>query len=138
MSTSDYSKTPLASKLGIRKGFTIKVFNPPIPYIEFFAFLPENIHIEENPDKPEPADLIHIFCQREEELDRSFRMAITMLKKEGILWISWPKKSSGISTEIDKMYVLHYGQQKGLVDVKVASIDENWSAHKFVYRRRER
>ncbi|UJH68629.1 hypothetical protein [Allomuricauda sp. SCSIO 65647] len=60
------------------------------------------------------------------------------MKKNGILWISWPKKSSKIETELDKFYILEYGLANGLVDTKVAAIDENWSGHKFVYRVKDR
>ncbi|WP_198553836.1 DUF3052 family protein [Tenacibaculum sp. Bg11-29] len=72
------------------------------------------------------------------ELDSLYKIAKSNLKKNGVLWISWPKKPSKIETELDKFMIMKYGLNNGLVDTKVTSIDKNWSGHKFVYRLKDR
>ncbi|MEM8510205.1 MAG: DUF3052 domain-containing protein [Bacteroidota bacterium] len=137
MRTAGYSGTPLAKKLEITSGNSILVLNSPKPYPEFFFDFPEGVQIQESPTK-ENFDFIHIFATRFVQLETYFKIAKAQLKKNGILWISWPKKSSKMATELDKFYILKYGLEKGLVDTKVAAIDENWSGHKFVYRLTDR
>ncbi len=138
MDTSGYSKTPLAQKLGIKEGYRVLVMNSPKPYDHFFSILPDKITLIEEITGDVVLDFIHIFARKETELVSAFDLSLPHLKKSGVLWISWPKKSSGIPAEIDKMHVLLYGQSRGLVDVKVASIDEQWSGHKFVYPLKDR
>lgn len=81
---------------------------------------------------------IHLFTQTKTELESLFKQAKLALNKGGLLWISWPKKTSKLPTEIDKFKfkfkVMEYGLTHGLVDTKVVSIDEDWSGHKFMYR----
>ncbi|MFS4467411.1 DUF3052 domain-containing protein [Maribacter sp. 2210JD10-5] len=138
MSTSGYSGTPLAKKLGIKEGFSIQVFNPPKPYRTFFEDLPKDIDVHKDASANIPMDFIHIFVAHPEELESLFSLAKHNLKKDGMLWISWPKKTSQIVTTLDKFAIMNYGQKKGLVDIKVAAIDADWSGHKFVYRVKDR
>lgn len=135
--TAGYSGTPLAKKLGIKQGFEIAVFNTPKPYIDFFYEFPTEVIIA-NSSSSRPLDLIHIFATKKKELEHSFNKAKPALKKEGSLWISWPKKTSKMETEIDKFFVMSYGLENGLVDVKVAAIDADWSGLKFMYRKEDR
>lgn len=138
MSTAGYSKIPLAKKLGIKENFVIQVYNAPKKYTDFFHEFPVGVVISESKQTPESVDFIHIFATSEEELSQVFHLAKPTLKKNGTLWISWPKKTSKIATEIDKFFVMRYGVENGLVDVKVVAIDIDWSGHKFVYRLKER
>ena len=138
MSGTGYSKTPLAKKLGIKEGFTIQVYNSPKNYLSFFHEFPNDVVISNSVTEKESADFIHIFATKEKELSQAFTQAKPSLKKNGSLWISWPKKSSKIETEIDKFYVMNYGVNSGLVDVKVVAVDDDWSGHKFVYRVKDR
>ena len=138
MSIAGYSGTPLAKKLGIKEGFLIQVYNSPKKYTDFFREFPEGVVISNAIQDTESVDLIHIFATTEKELSNVFIQAKSILKKNGILWISWPKKSSKIPSEIDKMFVMKYGLDNGLVDTKVAAIDADWSGHKFVYRIKDR
>lgn len=138
MSTAGYSKTPLAKKLGIKESFVIQVYNAPKTYTAFFHEFPEGVIISDSKQPKESLDFIHIFATSEHELSKAFKIAKPSLKKKGTLWISWPKKTSKIATEIDKFFVMRYGVENGLVDVKVAAIDNDWSGHKFVYRLKER
>lgn len=138
MSTAGYSKTPLSKKLGIKENFLIQIHNSPKSYTDFFYEFPSGVIISEGRQGKETVDFIHIFATTEQELSDAFSIAKPSLKKTGQLWISWPKKSAKISSEIDKFFVMKYGLDNGLVDVKVAAIDENWSGHKFVYRVKDR
>ncbi len=132
-----YSGTPLAKKLGIKKDSIILILNQPNNYVDFFSSFPDNVIIQENCEN-EKVEFIHIFVSTIRELEYYYSLAKSNLKKNGILWISWPKKTSKIMTEIDKFIVMKYGLDHGLVDTKVAAIDENWSGHKFVYRLKDR
>ncbi|MGB6153262.1 MAG: DUF3052 domain-containing protein [Pricia sp.] len=134
METAGYSGTPLAKKLGLKDGDAIQVFNAPKKYMDFFNDFPSGVKDQGKGVYEKQIDFIHIFAKTMEELESSFKIAKPNLKKNGILWISWPKKSSGIPTELDKFSVMKYGLYSGLVDTKVAAIDESWSGHKFVYR----
>lgn len=137
MSTAGYSGTPLAKKLGIKPEFTVQVFNAPKPYLQFFHDFPDGV-ILVDPSENMPVDFIHIFATTHSELDSFVQKALVNLKKNGLLWVSWPKKTAKIPTEIDKFDVMKCGQENGLVDTKVAAIDEQWSGHKFMYRLRDR
>jgi len=138
MKTAGYSGTPLAKKLGIKDGDSIQVFNSPKSYLDFFVDFPKNVKIVPENTKASYIDFIHIFSNNKKELINYFTTAKPNLKKSGILWISWPKKSSKLETDLDKFQILDLGLNNGLVDTKVAAIDTDWSGHKFVYRKEDR
>lgn len=138
METAGYSGTPLAKKLGLKDGDAIQVFNAPKKYKDFFDDFPSGVRDMGKGVFKEEIDFIHIFAKTFDELESIFKIARPNLKKNGILWISWPKKSSGILTELDKFSIMKYGLKSGLVDTKVAAVDENWSGHKFVHRLKDR
>ena len=129
--------TPLYRKLGIKEGFSIYVSNSPKEYRSFFEIVPDRISESKSPSK-ESIDFVHAFCRDRNSLIEAFLHLKPFLKKSGALWISWPKGSSNLSSEINREDVREEGLSIGLVDVKVASIDEDWSALKFVYRTKDR
>ena len=86
----------------------------------------------------EEADFIHLFCKNFSELIKVANKYKPALSKNGLMWISWPKGSSNIVTDLKSDPIREYILSIGLVDVKVASIDENWSGLKFVYRVEDR
>ena len=131
------SITPLYKKLGITNGSEILILNQPKSYIDFFSEFPSNVVIKEN-GKSGQVEFVHIFVTTIKELEHFYKLAKTNLKKNGLLWISWPKKASKRETELDKFIIMQYGLDNGLVDTKVASIDDTWSGHKFVYRLKDR
>ncbi|MBL4643713.1 MAG: DUF3052 domain-containing protein [Flavobacteriaceae bacterium] len=135
--TNKISTTPLYKKLGITEGSEIMVLNQPKKYTDFFVDFPINVLINETA-KHQQFVFIHIFVRTVTELESLYKIAKESLKKNGVLWISWPKKASKLATELDKFMIMKYGLKNGLVDTKVASIDENWSGHKFVYRLTDR
>lgn len=129
--------TTLYKKLGIKENSRILVLNSPQNYVAFFNEFPPNVEIIIN-CKVKEIQFIHIFVKTLKELEHNYYLAKSSLAKNGMLWISWPKKTSNIETELDKFSIMNYGLNHGLVDTKVASINENWSGHKFVYRLKDR
>jgi len=83
-------------------------------------------------------DFIHFFATRRRQLEQKFAALKKALAKDGMLWISWPKGSSGVATDLNENVVREIGLARGLVDVKVCAIDSVWSGLKFVYRLRDR
>ena len=138
MAKTGYSGTPLAKKLDLKEGQVIQVFNPPKKYADFFQIFPKDVTDIGKQEAAGQVDFIHLFATSFDDLKTSFNIAKSNLKKNGILWISWPKKSSKTKTELDKFTIMKYGQDNGLVDTKVAAIDGDWSEHKFMYRLKDR
>ncbi|MDC8002826.1 DUF3052 domain-containing protein [Aureisphaera galaxeae] len=137
MATAGYSGTPLAKKLGIKPGFSLYVHNEPLPYASLFDDLPEDITFPKQPI-PESLDFAHAFCTTFNELEEAANTIIPLLKKTGMLWMSWPKGSSKIPSEINRESVRDHLLAAGLVDTKVCAVNEDWSGLKFVYRLKDR
>nr|WP_299382170.1 DUF3052 domain-containing protein [Allomuricauda sp.] len=135
--TSGYSNTPLAKKLGIKNGFKVFLYNEPSHYIGLFSDLPDDLSYADTIAK-ETIDFIHIFCTSRSELEKYAQMAKPGLKKTGLMWISWPKGSSNIPTDLKREPVREYMLSIGLVDIKVTAVDQDWSGLKFVYRTKDR
>lgn len=131
-----YSGTPLAKKLGIKPGTRVVVLGAPDDYATLLAPLPEGAAIRKRLGGEE--DFLHLFAPDLAWLDKRLPRAHTALTKTGMLWISWPKKASGIATDLDGNVVRARGLATGLVDVKVCAVDETWSGLKFVVRRADR
>ncbi len=131
-----YSKTPLVKKLGIKLGFKIHFANPPDNLQSLLGELPEKTTtiVELNG----PVDYIHFFTKSKDELQTQFPILKAALAQNGLLWISWPKKASKVTTDLNENIVRDIGLQNGLVDVKVCAVDEIWSGLKFVYRLKDR
>ena len=83
-------------------------------------------------------DYIHVFAKNAKVLERKLRSVVTVLDVNGMAWISWPKKSSGVVTNVDDGVVRRLGLAAGLVDVKVCAVDETWSGLKFMFRKEDR
>ena len=133
-----YSGTPLAKKLGIKDGFTILLVNVPDYYKSLFRDFPLNTKEVKRP-KAETVNFAHVFCTTEKDLKTYLPKLKPALKKDGMLWVSWPKGASKIETTINREAVRDYVLSKiGLVDIKVAAIDADWSGLKFVYRKEDR
>lgn len=134
-----YSGTPLARKLGLEPGMRVRLLDPPDAYWHLFTepFDPAGVEVLD-PGDPGAADFTHLFATGLDRLRTLLRQAVAGMAEDGMVWASWPKKSSGLATEIGKMDVLREGKAAGLVDVKVAAVDETWSGHKFVIPVRSR
>ena len=135
--TAGYSGTPLAKKLGIKPNFSMYVINPPTTYWSLLDPIPEGIFEMENPQK-ESVDFVHLFCTTREELETHSGYCKSILKKTGLVWVSWPKGSSKIPTDLKRDPIREHLLGLGLVDTKVAAINEDWSGLKFVYRIKDR
>ncbi|MHA7056466.1 DUF3052 domain-containing protein [Aquimarina sp. M1] len=135
MAAVGYSKTPLLKKLGIKEQMKLLTVNEPRPYKELFSNFPDAI--DTSPQlQNQSLDLIHIFIKTKTELVTIVNRIKPLLKKEGILWVSWPKGSSSIKTELKREPIREYILKTGLVDIKVCAVDADWSGLKFVFRKK--
>jgi len=131
-----YSGTPLAKKLGIKEGCRIAIINAPNDFESTLEQLPSGVEFVKRPTKA--LDIILLFVLTERALARDFAKLAARLTATGMIWIAWPKKSSGVSTDLSFERVQRIGLDAGLVDVKICAIDETWSGLKFVYRLKDR
>lgn len=130
MQPSGYSKTPLAKKLGIRDGFVIKLINQPNYYFDLFTNMPNNVTV--TTDIKTKKNFIHCFVASAEEFYANIFSIKNEIAQDGIIWISWYKKSSKTLTDVTENLIRQTALQNGLVDVKVCAIDELWSGLKLV------
>jgi len=131
-----YSGTPLPKKLGIKAGFRVHLANAPG---EVRAELREALTECEMKTKPgDVLDFVMLFTKSRAELAREFSRLAKLLAPAGMLWVSWPKKSSGVASDVDENLVRGIGLDAGLVDVKVCAVTEVWSGLKFVRRVKDR
>ena len=136
MAEKSYAHVPLISKLGLKPGKKMYVQGAPDNYFQILGELPEGVIVCDSLELD--MDFIHIFVKRSNQLADLLPALKRALKKDGMLWISWPKRTSRIDTNLSDTRVIDIGVMNGLVDIKVASIDSNWSALKFVYRLKDR
>ena len=134
--TAGYSGTPLAKKLGIKPGMR-----------GWFLGMPDHVRAEierEAPpfellDMPEPpVELAHIFVTSCAALDCELRMLLPLIARDGMIWVSWPKKASNVETDITEDVIREIALPLHLVDVKVCAVDEIWSGLKLVIRKEQR
>jgi hypothetical protein len=130
-----YSGTPLPKKLGIKAGFRVQLANAPAEVrSELRAALAECTVA-----KPSDAlDFAMLFTKSRAELRKEFSQIAKRLAPAGMLWVSWPKRSSELATDLDDNSVREIGLDAGLVDVKVCAVTEIWSGLKFVRRLKDR
>lgn len=130
-----YSETPLPKKLGIEEGMTVGLLNLPNYSDVELGELPDDVTVHH---QEKPADLYVIFADRAAEAERGFHRAITMLPPDGAIWVAWPKKASGVETDITEDALRDLFLPTGMVDNKVCAIDETWSGLRFVVRKENR
>ena len=123
-------------KLGIKSGSTIAVLGAPRGYARTLGKLPWGV--THRTSAVGPLDLIQFFTSERQELERRFAALARALAPAGMLWISWPKKASGVATDLTEDVIRVIGLAHGLVDVKVAAVDDVWSGLKFVRRIKDR
>ena len=131
-----YSGTPLPKKLGIKEGSRIALVNAPKDFQSYLGELPDRVQFVKRPTKS--LDIVLFFVVTERALARDFAKLAEKLTTNGMIWIAWPKKSSGVTTDLSFEHVQRIGLDAGLVDVKICAIDETWSGLKFVYRLKDR
>ena len=138
--TAGYSGTPLDRKLGLRPGMRVRLQLGPGPAEDEAATYWDRFGAELDPstfrlleeDSPEPADFTHLFARTPGELRDGLARIRDGMATDGMVWVSWPKKSSALASEISRAEVMAEGHRAGLVDVKVCAVDEDWSGLKFV------
>jgi hypothetical protein len=131
-----YSQTPLVKKLGLRSGMRLQVINAPLDYAAMVDNLPAGLQWAEGEETD--LDFIHLFDRNRVWLEESLPRLVPRLAKTGVLWISWPKKSSGLASDLDENIVRETGLKNGMVDVKVCAVNQQWSGLKFVFRLKDR
>jgi len=131
-----YSGTPLPQKLGIKSGTNAVIVNGPENYRKLLGKLPDGVrltnHLSAN------ADFVHFFTTRRDELQEQLKLLRAKLSDTGTLWVSWPKKSSGVPTDVTEDVIRDVALPLGLVDTKVCAVDATWSGLKLMIRRENR
>ena len=131
-----YSGKPLVTKLGIKPGATIAILNAPRGYDRILGKMPRDV--KRKIAAVGALDFVQFFTAEKRELERRFPVLERALAPAGMLWISWPKQASGVATDLTEDRIRAIGLAHGLVDVKVAAVDEVWSGLKFVRRLADR
>jgi hypothetical protein len=128
--TAGYSGTPLPRKLGIKDGSTVLAIDAPVGLELGAAY-----DVEPGPGR---YHVVLLFCRDAAALYEGFEQAAAGHTTDGMIWVCWPKKASGVPTDLNENVVREYGLAHGRVDVKVAAIDATWSGLKFVIRLADR
>jgi hypothetical protein len=134
--SAGYSAKPLAQKLGIRQGDTLAFLNAPDGYESLLGKLPDEATVVRGLNGE--LDFIQLFATDRASLEREIPGLKARLKKDGMIWVSWPKGSSGLQTDLSDDVVREVGLKNGLVDVKVCAVDESWWALRFVRKSKDR
>ena len=129
-----YSGTPLIDKLGIKPGARLKFVSEPKGFDALLGRLPEGSRIATSG----ALDFAMLFVKARSDLVKGFPRLRDRLESNGMLWVAWPKKTSGVETDLTEGVVRTFGLEAGLVDVKVCAVDDTWSGLKFVRRLKDR
>jgi hypothetical protein len=131
-----YSATPLAKKLGIREGDDVAFPNAPDDFREVLGDLPDGVRVKARATGP--LDVIVLFVTRRAELERRFERLEAAMTPAAGFWVAWPKRASGVETNMTEDVAREIALDRGLVDNKVCAIDETWSGLRLVRRLRDR
>ena len=131
-----YSKTPLAQKLGIKSEARVVVMGAPAGYRKLLAPLPEKVSFTDKASAG--SEFVHLFVTERRMLEKELNRLRKLLADAGTLWVSWPKKSSGVASDITEDVIREVCLPLGFVDVKVCAVDETWSGLKLMIRRENR
>lgn len=133
-----YSGTPLPRKLGIKEGHRVALLSAPPGFTEDLGDLPGGVTVFRSLRGTRPLDVVLLFCKSRAELRKRFPPASRRIEDSGAVWACWPKRASGLRTDLSGNIVRSTLLQTGLVDVKVCAVDETWSGLKFVIRVKDR
>jgi hypothetical protein len=131
-----YSGTPLPRKLGIKAGHTVTFPRAPKGFARTLGPLPDGVRVKQRATGP--VDVIVAFIDSRADLERRFRAFATALAPDGGLWIAWPKRASGVATDMTEDVAREVALEHGLVDNKICAIDDVWSGLRLVYRLEDR
>ena len=131
-----YSGTPLGQKLGIKAGHRVSLVTAPAHIRDLIKPLPVGVTFVGTAARE--LDIVMLFATARSALVPAFAKATARIATAGMVWVAWPKRSSGVATDLSETAVREIGLARGLVDVKVCAIDATWSGHKFVRRIKDR
>jgi len=136
MAAAGYSGTPLPKKLGIKSGAICAFPGAPADFAETLGALPDGVEIRAKPKGP--LDVVVLFTTSRADLTKRFASVAKELAPADGLWVAWPKKASGVATDLTEDVIRGIGLAAGLVDNKVCAIDATWSGLRFVVRLKDR
>ncbi|MDJ0909043.1 MAG: DUF3052 family protein [Woeseiaceae bacterium] len=128
-----YSGTPLVKKLGIKPGFRVRTTSAPEGYSDLLGTLPADVTISSSIRSR--IDLWHFFTKSRSELESALPQMMRGIHADAAIWVSWPKKTSGIPSTVDGDTIRELALPLGLVDIKICAVDDTWSALKLVIRK---
>jgi len=131
-----YSGTPLPQKLGIKPGLMVVTINAPANYRRLLGQIPDSVTFSER--LKSGSSFVHLFTSRRSEMQKKMSILRDKISDNGAIWVSWPKKSSGISTDVTEDVIREIALPLGFVDIKVCAVDETWSGLKLMIRRENR
>jgi hypothetical protein len=131
--TAGYSGTPLAKKLGVKEGSSLLAVNPPGDYEDLLAPLPPGLRFARSVSAS--VDVVHLFVTRRAELEKRLADYRGRIAPAAAVWVSWPKQSSKVPTDITEDTIRAVCLPMGFVDIKVCAVDETWSGLKLVIRK---
>jgi hypothetical protein len=131
-----YSETPLAQKLGIKPAMTVTVINEPADYRKLLGEAADGVEVSDRTRTN--SSFVHLFTTRRSELKRQLSRLRKKIPDASTVWVSWPKKSAGVPTDVTEDVIRAVALPLGFVDVKVCAIDETWSGLKLMVRRANR
>jgi hypothetical protein len=134
MATAGYSGTPLWKKLGYKDGLAAFADQPPAGYAKLLQ-LPAEVGITWLPAPRQGMAFVHLFATTAKRLRARLRFHQAKIDRAGVIWVSWPKKSSGVPTDITEDTIRAVALPTGLVDIKVCAVDEVWSGLKLMIRK---
>ena len=134
-----YSETPLARKLGIAPGSAVVLLDAPDGFDQVLAPLPDGVRMTRRlPRGNRKADVAVFFVTAGADLDRRFDAVAAALTPAGGFWVAWPKRSSGVPTDLTENLIRDIGVAHGMVDNKVCAVTDVWSGLRFVVRLADR
>ena len=129
-------ETPVARKLGIKEGRRVLVMDPPVGFVRRLDPLPQGASVATKPVSQ--MDVVLVFSSSRAVLGELFPRAKHILAPRGIIWVAWPRKSSGFFTDLSQDLVRSVGLAAGMTDDKIISLDDIWAALRFVEKDRDR
>jgi hypothetical protein len=135
ISKTGYSGTPLPKKLGLKDGMTVTAINAPPG---FLSLLQQDNSVVEIRSEFGSSDVFILFSVEASEMETLFHQAVANIPADGAIWVAWPKRSSGVATDLDENWMREAFLPTGFVDNKVCAIDEIWSGLRFVVRKENR
>jgi len=131
--SAGYSGTPLAGKLGIKEGMVVTTVGAPKNYDALLAPIPAGVKI--TPRASTSPAFVHVFTSSRAKLAEQLASLRSRIPADGTVWVSWPKKSSGVATDITEDVIRAVALPMGFVDIKVCAVDDTWSGLKLVIRK---